>query len=360
MPLCYRQANLNSYPKILELSHSHVSLGDLHGNALKLIYSLIEEGFLHINREDYDILKTIYFKPVQELTEKDLSEFKQIIQKANMSKKRALTLIGDDLADRGQNDYFTLLVLQKLQLEGINLEVLLSNHGVEFIQDYEREQFSGHYDLGAGQGESLWNMYYLIRQNLVDEHEIRTIVEQSYRPLIKALNYTVSLPNELTLFSHAPIGLETVKAIAEKFNLPYLDTHLSDLIKTIEAINSLIQQVLKQNKLARLIKAEGSADLRFPIPLIIPLQRLIWNRALGNELVTRPAGHFKVRFVHGHVGPQSILKNGHEVLPDHENLDNLFGKAPELRKTDSRVEHFSRQSSELTAKELDKLWPDRQ
>ena len=58
-----RSANLNLYPHLLteeELSPI-LAIGDLHGNALKLIYILIEESILKgVSEIDYQKLHNIY------------------------------------------------------------------------------------------------------------------------------------------------------------------------------------------------------------------------------------------------------------------------------------------------------------
>lgn len=165
MALCYRgEADLNICPRAINHPHSHVSIGDIHGNALKLIYTLIEEGVLHLSPNQYGALRDIYYKSTDKLTSEDLAKFRQIITEARINKKRAITLIGDELADRGQNDYFTLLVLKKLHNENTDINIMLSNHSVEFIRDYEKEQFTGQYKLLAGQGASLKGMHTLIKK----------------------------------------------------------------------------------------------------------------------------------------------------------------------------------------------------
>ncbi len=350
----YRDANLSVYPQVIKNKYTHVSIGDIHGNALKLIYTLMEEDVLRLNRRQYYALSRFYYKPVNELTAEDLSKFRRIINDAAINKEKAITLIGDELADRGENDYFTLLVLKKLKAENVNINIMLSNHSVEFIRDYEKKNFTGNYRFLSGQGESLKNMHTLIARGLLDEAEVREIVDQCYKPMVRGIGYTLSLDGELTLFSHAPIGLETVEALAGKFNIPYRDNSIKNLIHTIDEINKVINHLFNEKQLAKVIESEGSSPSEFPIPLNQPLRRLIWNRALGNELVTEPSGAFKVKFVHGHVGPNSVLKNGIEALPQHLNLDSLFGKSKSLSKTSHEVHHLTRQSFEITAKELTK------
>lgn len=391
MPLKNRPANLTIFPKVIDNTSNHVSLGDMHGNALKLIYTMIEEGVLALKDEPrrdvadgirrkklpvfgkytfegltaddkYQILRNIYNTPVNQLTLDDLNAFQYLINKADVHIKKSVTLIGDELADRGNNDYFTLLVLQRLKKSDVNIDIILSNHSVEFIRDYEHREFTGVAHLGRGQGQSLTNMRGLIQKNLIKEDDVRKIVNEVYKPMVKAISYTITPEGDITLFSHAPIGLETIKALAAKFKLPYRDSTPIELITTINSINIHVQQLFADKKLAALIDKEGPADPYNPVPPESqPLQRLVWNRGLGNELVTKPndgIASFKVNFVHGHIGDGEILKNGRERLPTHQNLDTSFGKYPEFGQTGyspelrGKIEHFTRQSDELTAKEL--------
>ena len=361
MPIVARHADLSKFPSVLQYQSkaTHVSLGDLHGNALKLIYTLIEEGILEINEEAYLQLQQIYNTPVATLTGEQLAQFKAIIGNAKVNTDKALTLIGDDLADRGSNDYFTLLVLQKLGRSKVNLDILLSNHSAEFIRDYERKQFTGRYNLASGQGHSLTRMHYLIVKGLVNEEEVRTIVKESYIPVTKAISYTISPEGEITLFSHAPIGLETIQAVARKFGLEYDDSTHKSLISSIDRVNARVQQLFGNKELAQLIDREGDPDPALPVPPTkMPLYRLLWNRAVGDELVTKTSSGIKVKFVHGHVGDREVLKNGSERVPSHQNLDSSFGKVPELSVTgyDSflniEIQHITRYSADLTAKEL--------
>ncbi|MBA2651864.1 MAG: hypothetical protein H0U73_06330 [Tatlockia sp.] len=359
MTLVYRSADLDVAPKVMELANTtHSSMGDAHGNTLKIIYTLMEEGILEFSPDDYRALRDIFKTPINLPTNSKLSteehfafvreqliKFEEIIKRAKVNPVIAHTIIGDELCDRGTNDYFTLKLLDMLYKKGANIDILLSNHGVEFLIDYERDIFVGYSKLGWGQSESLVNMVFLIRNKIVDEQEIRDMVKLSYLPMLKAINYTLSPEGELTVFTHAPVGLETIKAIAELFNIPYKDQSIKGLITTIDNINVHLQANIGKNKLATSITNIGYSNSA-PIPLSNPLFRLTWNRVLGEELVTKPAGNFKVKFVHGHVGPESLN------LPSHENLDNLFGKSPLNSKTDKDTKQFTRRSSDITAKQL--------
>jgi hypothetical protein len=362
MPITERAANLRIIPDVLPDTSTHVSLGDIHGNALKLIYVLIEEGVLKLSDDNdgtaadkYRILREIYFKPVNSLTEGDLGLFQKIINNASVSNAKAVTLIGDELADRGSNDYFTLLVLKKLKNANVNIDIILSNHSVEFLKDYERTIFSGRADLGSGQAQSLANMRQLIARGLIQEDDIRRMVDEFYKPMVKGIGYTLAPNGDLNIFTHAPIGLETIQALARKFDIPYSDQNPVELIETIDAINIKIQTQFGEKNLAALIAQEGSTSPYEPVPpQTHPLHRLVWNRNFGNELLTKPSGDFIVNFIHGHVGDNPVLQNGRGIL-SHQNLDSSFGKPGSEQTGDNGYgyeRHLTRQSSDFTQQEL--------
>lgn len=361
MGLNFRDADFSKFPHKRTNDDTHVQLGDIHGNALKLIYVMMEEGVLTVSKEDYKTLRDIYKKDVNELTSEDLDSFKRIISNAEVSKKKAVTLIGDELADRGSNDYFTLLVLQKLSNEKVNIDIMLSNHSAEFIRDYDHGEFTGKALLGRGQGQSLGNMHHLILNKKINESDVRKIVEQCYIPKVKAIGYTLSPKGEITLFSHAPIGLETVEALAKKFKIPYNDKTPKELFLTIDAINAQVTSLFQNKQLARAIDSEPHYSEGHPIsPKASPLKRLVWNRQLGAELITETSSGIKVKFVHGHIGDGATLNLRGEEQDTHENLDTSLGKSPKYEKTGEynngdetfTLKHLTRQSSDFTALEL--------
>lgn len=327
-----RIGNLYTHPDKQPIADDtrHVSVGDMHGNALKLIYHLIEEGFLTLrDPADYDTLKKIYTTPVHKLTQKDIYLFERIINKSTCNNDRSLTIIGDELADRGMNDYFTLLVLNKLHSSQVMVDIMLSNHSVEFLRDFEKAHFSGNNILGPAQAISLQRMVYLIRTGLIDEKNVRNLVTTAYLPTIKAIGYTVSEDKKsISLFTHAPVGLETIENIAKKYNIEYKEETIGDLINTIDQINAVIKEKSSHSELAKIIDDERKLVPRDIVDsnYDTPLYRLVWNRIADRTLATGfrvlPKGEaYKVQFVHGHIGPKAL-----EGAIAHSNLDCYFGQ----------------------------------
>ena len=434
MPLHHREANLSVCPQVLgeELRqcHDHFTLGDLHGNALKLIYTLIEEGVLSLSVEEYDALRYIYYDqtfedvqnfanelhdsmdpgPFQALALKHgidrdnpgariklfmqcetdeienviessagqlgffidefkasyrqvqdyITLFKQIIEGAPLNSARAISLIGDEFADRGRNDYLTLIVLAKLA--PLQRDVMLSNHGVDFISAYERG-FDAESYKGTGFSKSLTNMLAWLSAGIIDQDEVNRLIETHYLPALKAIGYTISQEGEVTVFTHAPSGLETIEALADKLKVDYRDAKPGDLLATIDAINGCIQSRLQNKKFSSLYDTESTIkfDASEPTDTHYPLTRLVWNRALGDEFRAQTYSRLNVKFVHGHNGPHDTLKNHQESLQGIlENLDTMFGKQGETQADDVKPKaHVTRhdndhRKSQLTVEILDK------
>lgn len=130
---------------VLDVPHKgntgiQITIGDLHGNAMKLMFMLVKHGIAtNINEAEYNRLVEIYKTPTQDLTKKHLDEFNQILSKIEFSKDSLVRLIGDELADRGNNDYFTLKILEKLNEHKVPVEIIVSNHSIEFIEACEKQ-----------------------------------------------------------------------------------------------------------------------------------------------------------------------------------------------------------------------------
>lgn len=345
--------DLKKYPEeipeeIREDSHTQFVIGDLHGNALKLIHLMLLEGVFTFEPKNerekkYQELRRIYEKPVEKLNSDDIANLKKLISDFKVDAKKSVTLLGDDLADRGNNDYFTLLVLKKLVESKVDVEILLSNHGCMFIKDYERAFFTGFHSFSFQEiGQSLTHMKKLITGELIKEEEVRDLVKDFYLPCVKGISYSLSAEGELTLFSHAPIGLETVEGLANKFKIPYNASSTQMLVKTIDQINAAIKEKLNTKQLTGCIE-EGFNERSAPVPHNkAPLYRLIWNRIVGEELITTMNNGNQVSFVHGHTGP------GYSFGDNHTNLDSNSGKSAEDTLGQCPIGY----SSDLTPKQI--------
>lgn len=330
-------ANLLEYPEKRSWrlnSEKQFTLGDLHGNALKLLYFLIKENLIEMSKEDYMNFSLIYHKETENVTFTDLEQFQLILDKITWLKGGQdclVRLLGDEFCDRGQNDYYTLKLLEALQKKGMSFEILFSNHGYELISCYEKGLLSHVSYLETVEcGGSLTHMREFIQRGLISYDEIEALINNVYYPHLKLLSYkTLQRENTtfFTLYSHAPIGLKTVRALAihKNFALSYGLIENQGLDFTIDKINSRFQEILYKKSISHEFDQEiHSATPSDKIPLSMPLKRCIWSRGYQDtDLPIKQKGNIFFSYVHGHDGM------GFEEIPfkDHViNLDNLFGK----------------------------------
>lgn len=301
---------------------AQLTLGDLHGNALKLLYTLVRHGVIaNISKQDYRDFVRLYNKTANEISAQDLKWFNKFIRKIKVNGKGTLRLIGDDLADRGANDYFTLCILSKL-LNRTNVEIIVSNHSIEFVRAYEQADKYVSNLLRFGQAASMQNLQQLIDQKLISRKEIDTLMTSLYMPHVKLLSYTLDdANNRLAIFSHAPIGVECIQTIALKLGVAFKDETAKELAQTIENINHVfVEKYVKTKTVHTLFDNEApSARPEFVDPKVAPFTHLIWNR---NHDVNRPCDYkgYHLKWIHGHDSrPTNIL---HKIY----NLDNHLGK----------------------------------
>jgi hypothetical protein len=321
------KVNLDLYPeKNCEFPISpenQLTLGDLHGNALKLLHLLIRYNILDISREHYRAISNVYYIEPEDITRYELDAFNSAISTATVNPDAGMVrLIGDILADRGQNDYFTLIILKTIMEKGIQVEILLSNHDYEFIKNYENGQLFNQSEILKEQSISMSNLQMFIERGFVERETVDNIVKTFYIPCLKAVSYGLNDDEScIGIYSHAPIGLLTISEMAtklSKFGITYDDKTPAALAFTIDQINLFVAK----NKITTLFIDEESfilIDGKKPIrPKINPFQVAISSR---NHAIGRPPLHpqhgYGVGYVHGHdgQGPDEM----HIVLLDKLN-----------------------------------------
>jgi hypothetical protein len=309
-------------PTAQENVEEEITIGDLHANAIKLLYMLVRHGIAsNIDETDYETLVTIYRKNQHDLVAEDLTTFNKLLLKIEFSTHIKVRLIGDEVADRGQNDFFIFKILEKLTKARVPIEILLSNHGLEFIEAYEIDtRFSPpRLDQGynPGHANSMSNLQRLIDRGLVKREEILELVKNAYQPTLRIISYSLNEDkSKISLYSHAPVGITIIKRLAEKFGLEYNNSSALELAKTIDRINAAFQVHLQDKTLHTCYDA-GKLWLAYNgvnYPETDVIEFITWNRSYV-ELV-RPAEY---NFIHGH-DPNGPTE-GHIY-----NLDNHLGK----------------------------------
>jgi len=312
---------------------TEVTIGDLHANAIKFLYFLIRHGIYTVTSENYLRLVCIYKTEYTELTKAQLEEFEDLLSTMQVIPNTILVrLIGDELADRGSNDYFVLKILEKLHHDNVRVEILLSNHGLEFIEAYERypERKKFEATVMLNHTPSLKKMAYLIEKQLVKAEEILSIVHLCYKPKLKIISYSLDLYEEeeeegITIHSHAAIDLNSVLMLALQFDIPYRDTTRLELKSTIDNINQFFRQYVRNNNIHRLYdvnELKNGYTKKLLLTKRTAVEYIVWNRDC--RYLDRPEQrkNYRLFFVHGHDSADSTFGN---IC----NLESKVGKTPE-------------------------------
>lgn len=312
------EVDIYKYPAMaIGTGITDVTAGDLHANAIYLLYFLIRNGVCDIPPAAYGRLVEIYQIPVEDLTKELLAEFNALIDSIKIGNPEMLfRLIGDEVGDRGVCDYYTLKILQRLREIGAKGEILFSNHGNEFITGYERfavrkNTFESTF-IDDSQTVSLTSLNDLIARGLITIEELHDMIDTAYKPMLKAISYSLDpATNGITIYSHAGIGLQSIQALAKRFSVEYKDSTSLELAATIDKINETFSKSVFANKLNESLSdidmlrgARGFISFREDNAL----EFIIFNRkysdpaAPSKPYLNRPLLHngYPISFAHGH------------------------------------------------------------
>lgn len=324
----YRESvNLNEYPasvaSLCLSENSEVTIGDLHGNALKLLYFLIKhQAITTCTKAQYATFKRIYYTVPHNLTAHDIEQFNELVSSFSGPSIGTVRLIGDELADRGANDYFTLKLIERIsQLQ--KLEILFSNHSAEFIiQFYKKANRYQEIVLGEEQDDfqrSMVHLHTLIESELISEQQVDELVLKYYLPTVQLVTYSVdAAAKRLVIYTHAPCGINCIKKVAKFLGVTFKDTSINVFLESIDNINEAFYNqyfVQRKKQLARLIRRNPKSRAS--------IDALAWSR-LHNRNRPKNLDGFEVEYVHGHDVPKRKTKK----MAHTHSLDNDLGKGP--------------------------------
>lgn len=314
-----------------------LTLGDLHGNALKLLYFLLRYKIIDfkdgIQEENYQKFVDVYEQSSnQTLSKQELSDmvdsFHAILANIRVINKDVLIrLIGDEVADRGNNDYFTLKLLDLLTKNDVRLHITLSNHGNAFIAAYQSGEFTTNGMMNSDQARSFTGLKQLVDSKVIRLEDVKALVDDCYMPALKLLDYELD-DKAITLFTHAPVEFNLIKTLADKYKVTYRDTSTHELAATIDNINNKFAAGLKRDDFIGHIKAKHVRNVTSLTPeqtKAYPLLKITWNRLdnIRDRHTPRPRSMhneaYFVNYVHGHDSYKS-------AQPHVINLDTPCGK----------------------------------
>lgn len=238
--------------------------------------------------------------------------------------------MGDELCDRGKNDYLTLYLLAMLDHAGVPFEIYQSNHTLDFtlgMEDYLKEGRDRIIPpvLRGGHARSLHGLNASLRSGHISKEELTAVVN-IHKKHQRLVGYSLDEIG-LTLYSHAPTDLDTLKALAKKFNIPFYDQTPMRLALTIEHINKKYTEHVTANTLHELIDTGilvagyrgGAID-----PKSHPLEYIFWNRDYRS--LKRSERHetqqYQTKYAHGHDSADPAANATHII-----SIDSMFGKS---------------------------------
>lgn len=340
----YFEANISEHPLVEPGHHpAEITLGDMHGNVLRLIYSLIAEGAITLETpEDYESLFAIYMDPMwdepvekwSDHVEYLLAEFQRITSKIKVNPPFSfLRLIGDEVSDRGTSDLLTLSFLDTLEEKmkrsdpQAKIQALLSNHSADFIHCQRPKEYGPYAPKVKDEGNARRSYYNYVKAiEYFKNKDSNFIKDKVIKPYINHLNridlfsYKIDEANNtFYLFTHAPVGRETIIGLAKLYEVPFQDKTMQQLGATMDAINKKFR--------------ERPFDF-IEHPMI---QRLIWRRGYEDDepefdLPDVPDETCSYGFVGIHGHESELVVKGQYHIPFYSwysnmlNLDSDFAK----------------------------------
>ncbi|MFI4956754.1 MAG: hypothetical protein ACHQAX_06065 [Gammaproteobacteria bacterium] len=149
--------DLMSYPskvQAIDIEQWH-TIGDLHGNPLKLLHFMIAIGAALMQEEDYKAYAELYLS----YTPPDKDKFnamEALLNKITVVKDASVRQIGDEFADRGRDDGLMTSLIHKFMNKGGIFESILSNHVQVFLVHIEFAIYvAKHYRQASNDGSPL-------------------------------------------------------------------------------------------------------------------------------------------------------------------------------------------------------------
>lgn len=307
--------DLRVYPGVkfaaVNKNGGQVTLGDLHANPLKLIHYLFRYGvadFIENAPVQYQMMvQLLTSKAPSDWDKNDLATFKKRLSNMTFNQGIFLRLIGDETGDRVGNDFIILLILQALKQNGVQYEVMISNHGAEFIGAYENYKVNKKFTPPLLRGDFVYSTYCMnqfINNQVITSEEVFHLIETCYKPMLRLISYSAEEKyngeDRFVLFCHAPLPLKGIHHIALALGVePKLKNH-AEIADTIKAINEAVQKHIQANTFYAFANQNNAMQAGYHGVINMetaPVAYVLWSRQYS-ALVDLMAQ--KIVEVHGH------------------------------------------------------------
>ena len=167
------------------------------------------------------------------------------------------------------------------------------------------------------------NLNTSIENNHFSKEKLLAIYNQSYKPYLKALSYSL-LDKQIIIYTHAPVDLAIISLLAFQLKVHYCDDSAEALAISIDEINNAFKRHVMQDKVSSLYDQEDIYYLnsrKRKSKSAIAL--LTWNRDHHSlQFKQQLKNGDLIYFIHGHDSEESTASN---VF----TLDNQLGKSEE-------------------------------
>ncbi|MFI4955926.1 MAG: hypothetical protein ACHQAX_01825 [Gammaproteobacteria bacterium] len=331
-----------------------VTMGDLHGNALKLLKFIHLEDIVHVSRDSYLLFVQLYEDAQSDELSLRISAanafYQDVLPSIMVTRGANFRGLGDMLSDRGASDFFTLHLIGKLVDGGANVEIILSNHDSLFIQWMEAklqgERVEIWEQLSEGQAESLRRLDELVELGVVQMDQLKSLYDK-YKQTLKLLSYDYNEEGQFILHSHAHLDERHVLLMANGLldtygdymspeviislvtlcdrlnNDPHAMISEADSKALVDIINLVVRNCADKNELTDLINVnkeymnKRQSNGNGIDPTANPVHYALWNRDdIDEEEQDRPKN------------PSIINSHGHHTYEQEYALclDNRFGR----------------------------------
>lgn len=315
-----------------------VTYGDMHGNAMKVLWSLIHCGAASMDQANYKKMWQIYnlYLPSMKVDEvaDTIRQFKELLSTIKFVSGSSVRFLGDIAADRGECDYFTLKILAQAKAGNVGIEILLSNHDCVLLTNY--------FDIISPPEKlvspvtSFDSLRTLALIGVVGQEEISGLVELCYfaNKSLKLVSYCLSENDKkIDIFMHAPnhpdVICQLARELDENMNISY--SNAKELARIIDLVNKKFHQMPLDERIGLLVNAS------FPPKASNSVAALMFNgnsSAFHNDLMRDTWPDCVGQIIHGHVRFASTDLDRYKTRPDYEKLrerfvcyDNEVGKA---------------------------------
>lgn len=349
-----QQVDIRDYPKAFFplKKNEALTVGDLHGSALKLLFVLAKHQIIHFENgsQDYLTLAAIYLKQQRtlkcyrqggkrlkaftatpengELSKDDLDRFWTILSRANFREVGLIRLIGDELADRGHHDLLTLFILKILTIRQVPVIICISNHSLSAIESFFKIlesplPLSHTFNFLPGQDNSWQALVKSINQKLISKAELKNLFERVYLNKLVLIDSDLTQSNQLYTFSHSFLGLDMLFTLVNFLNrqlgakINYQETNEAALEDVIDEVNQVIVPKVRNGECLDLFTMNKT-----------PLYAIIWAREIKKFERFHLKNNRTFIHVHGHVG-----EDGGADKKSLINLDTKLGREQEYGPT---------------------------